>query len=246
MVRSTHSEWLFSIDHIPVDNRSMSRSSHRADGRSTGRQDDVREDFIRCRAGSGGSRRQRPAVGRAAQAQQSTVVSFGGSYQEAQSKALFQPAAKAMGITIKEETYTGIADLRLKVKAGAVTWDIVASGSGSAARAGAEGILEKLDYKVIDVSNFVPGTLAGVLRRRRRVLDGARLEHQDLWRQGAAELGRFLGREEVPGQALLPQGASAGALEPALMADGVAARQGLRGVVGSPAASSARSRRSRS
>ena len=63
----------------------------------------------------------------AAAAQQLTVVSFGGSYQEAQSKALFQPAAKAMGITIKEETYTGIADLRLKVKAGAVTWDIVAN-----------------------------------------------------------------------------------------------------------------------
>ena len=75
----------------------------------------------------------------------------------AQSKALFQPAAKALGIKLKEETYTGIADLRLKVKAGAVTWDVVASGSGSAARAGSEGILEKLDYKIIDVSSFRPG-----------------------------------------------------------------------------------------
>ena len=88
---------------------------------------------------------------------QLTIVSFGGAYQEGQSKALFQPAAKALGITVKEETYTGIADLRLKVKAGAVTWDIVASGSGSAARAGAEGLLESLDYKTIDVSSFAPG-----------------------------------------------------------------------------------------
>jgi putative spermidine/putrescine transport system substrate-binding protein len=39
-----------------------------------------------------------------AAAQQLTVVSFGGAYQEGQSKALFQPAAKALGITIKEET----------------------------------------------------------------------------------------------------------------------------------------------
>ena len=69
--------------------------------------------------------------------QQLTVVSFGGAYQDGQSKALFQPAAKALGIVVKEETYSGIADLRLKVKAGAVPWDIVASGSGSAARAGA-------------------------------------------------------------------------------------------------------------
>jgi len=88
---------------------------------------------------------------------QLTVVSFGGSYQQGQSKALFQPAAKALGITVKEETYTGIADLRLRVKAGAVTWDVVTSGSGTAAHAGAEGILEKLDYKTIDVSNFLPG-----------------------------------------------------------------------------------------
>ena len=87
-----------------------------------------------------------------------TVVSFGGAYQEAESKALFQPAAKALGITVKEETYAGIADLRLKAKANAVTWDVVASGSGTAAHAGAEGILEPLDYKIIDVSTFVPNT----------------------------------------------------------------------------------------
>jgi putative spermidine/putrescine transport system substrate-binding protein len=96
--------------------------------------------------------------GQARAAESLTVVSFGGAYQAAQSKALFQPAAKAMGITIKEETYAGIADLRLKAKAGAVTWDVVASGSGTAAHAGAEGILEPLDYKTIDVSSFVPNT----------------------------------------------------------------------------------------
>ena len=91
-------------------------------------------------------------------AAQLTVVSFGGAYQEAQSKAVFQPAAKAMGITVKEETYTGMGDLRLKAKAGAVTWDLVSSGAGGSARAGSEGILEKVDYKMVDVSNFVPGT----------------------------------------------------------------------------------------
>ena len=56
-----------------------------------------------------------------AYAQEVTVVSFGGSYQDGQSKALFQPAAKAMNIKLKEETYTSIADLRLKVRANAVT-----------------------------------------------------------------------------------------------------------------------------
>ena len=40
------------------------------------------------------------ATGFAGQASaQLTVVSFGGSYQEAQSKSLFVPAAKALGLT---------------------------------------------------------------------------------------------------------------------------------------------------
>ena len=156
------------------------------------------------------------------QAQQLTVVSFGGSYQEAQSKALFQPAAKAMGITIKEETYTGIADLRLKVKAGAVTWDVVASGSGSAARAGAEGILEKLDYKVIDVSNFVPGTwqdycvggdvFSTVLAWNTKTYgDKGPQSWADFW-----DVKKFPGKRSY-------RKSVAGALEPALMADGVPA-----------------------
>jgi putative spermidine/putrescine transport system substrate-binding protein len=158
----------------------------------------------------------------AAAAQQLTVVSFGGSYQEAQSKALFQPAAKALGITVKEETYTGIADLRLKVKAGAVTWDVVASGSGSAARAGAEGILEKLDYKVIDVSNFVPGTwqdycvggdvFSTVLAWNTKTYgDKGPQSWADFW-----DVKKFPGKRSY-------RKSVAGALEPALMADGVPA-----------------------
>jgi putative spermidine/putrescine transport system substrate-binding protein len=158
----------------------------------------------------------------AAAAQQLTVVSFGGSYQEAQSKALFQPAAKALGITVKEETYTGIADLRLKVKAGAVTWDVVASGSGSAARAGAEGILEKLDYKVIDISNFVPGTwqdycvggdvFSTVLAWNTKTYgDKGPQSWADFW-----DVKKFPGKRSY-------RKSVAGALEPALMADGVPA-----------------------
>lgn len=157
-----------------------------------------------------------------ASAQQITAVSFGGSYQEAQSKALFQPAAKAMGITVKEETYTGIADLRLKVKAGAVTWDIVASGSGSAARAGAEGILEKLDYKIIDVSNFLPGlyqdycvggdVFSTVLAWNTKTYgDKGPQSWADFW-----DVKKFPGKRSY-------RKAVAGALEPALMADGVPA-----------------------
>ena len=160
------------------------------------------------------------SLGTGVVAQELTVVSFGGAYQDAQSKALFQPAAKALGIKLKEETYTGIADLRLKVKAGAVTWDVVASGSGSAARAGSEGILEKLDYKIIDVSSFRPGLwqdycVGGDVFST--VLAWNTKTYADKGPQSWAD---FWDVQKFPGKRSYRKGV-AGALEPALMADGV-------------------------
>ena len=153
-------------------------------------------------------------------AAQLTIVSFGGAYQEGQSKALFHPAAKALGITIKEETYTGIADLRLRVKAGAVAWDIVASGSGSAARAGAEGLLEPLDYKAIDVSTFAPGLT------QEFCVGGDVFSTVMAWNtktygdKGPQNWADFWDVKKFPGKRSYRKGV-AGALEPALMADGV-------------------------
>ena len=163
------------------------------------------------------------SYGAAAQ-QTLTVVSFGGAYQEGQSKALFQPAAKALGITVKEETYSSIADLRLKVKAGAVTWDVVASGSGSAARAGTEGIIEKLDYKVIDTKDFLPN-LAGDY-----CVGGDVFSTVLAWNtktfgdNGPKSWADFWDVKKFPGKRAYRKGV-AGALEPALMADGVPADQ---------------------
>jgi|TARA_B110000116_G_scaffold14478_1_gene11725 putative spermidine/putrescine transport system substrate-binding protein len=84
------------------------------------------------------------------------IVSWGGAYQKGQSLGIFQPAAKAMGITVKEDTYGGISDVKLMVKSGADKFDIFSSGAGSCASGGAEGILEKLDYTVIDNSHLLP------------------------------------------------------------------------------------------
>ena len=155
-----------------------------------------------------------------ARAEEITVTSFGGSYQDAQSKTLFQPAAKAMGITVKEETYTSISDLRLKVKAGANTWDVVVSGSGSAARAGAEGLLEKLDYKTIDVSNYAPG-LAGEYCMATDVFSTVLAWNTKTYgANGPQSWADFWDVKKFPGKRSYRKGV-AGALEPALMADGV-------------------------
>jgi len=47
-----------------------------------------------------------------------TIASWGGSYQEAQSKALFEPAEANTGIAVKQETYGGMSDVRLQVSSG--------------------------------------------------------------------------------------------------------------------------------
>jgi putative spermidine/putrescine transport system substrate-binding protein len=149
-----------------------------------------------------------------------TIASWGGSYQEAQTKALFEPAAKATGIIVKEETYGGMSDVRLQVTSGAVSFDIVASGSGSAARAGAEGLLEELDYSVIDVTTFYPALYS------KHCVGGDVFSTVYAWNTntygdaGPQSWADFWDVEKFPGSRAY-RGKVAGALAPAMMADGV-------------------------
>lgn len=149
-----------------------------------------------------------------------TIASWGGSYQEAQSKALFEPAEANTGIAVKQETYGGMSDVRLQVSSGQVTLDIVASGSGSAARAAAEGLLEKLDYDVIDVSTFYPGLYTDYC------VGGDVFSTVYAWNtdtfgeDGPQSWADFFDVEKFPGSRAY-RGKVSGALAPAMMADGV-------------------------
>ena len=85
-----------------------------------------------------------------------TVVSWGGSYGAAQDAALFKDASKNSGIAINRESGASMSKTCLQVQSGSVTWDLVVTGSGGAASAAAKGCLEKIDYNVVDVSDFYP------------------------------------------------------------------------------------------
>ena len=85
-----------------------------------------------------------------------TVASWGGTYQEAQTKAFFDPTAKELGITIKQDTTYGLDDVRLQVAGNAVKWDITELGADECARGSKEGLFEKLDYNVIDKRGINP------------------------------------------------------------------------------------------
>jgi putative spermidine/putrescine transport system substrate-binding protein len=87
-----------------------------------------------------------------ASAETITVAGWGGTLQDAERKAFFEPAAKALGIEIKEDSLDGIAPFRAQVMSGSPAWDIVELDSSTCALAQIEGLTEPLDYNVIDAS----------------------------------------------------------------------------------------------
>lgn len=148
------------------------------------------------------------------------IVSWGGAYQKGQSVGIFQPAAKAMGITVKEDTYGGISDVKLMVKSGADKFDIFSSGAGGCASGGAEGILEKLDYSVIDVSNHLPGMYSEYCAGADIFSVVAAWNTETYGDNGPRTWADFFDVEKFPGTRAMRAKVDA-QLEAALLADGV-------------------------
>jgi len=84
-------------------------------------------------------------------AQQSiTISSWGGAFQKAQREAWFNLVEKELGITVKEDTTSGIADIRAQVASGRPTWDLSTQGTYTCGILEKEGKLEKLDPAIIN------------------------------------------------------------------------------------------------
>lgn len=154
-----------------------------------------------------------------------TVVSWGGSYGAAQDAALFDDASKNSGIEIIRESGASMAKTCLQVESGAVTWDLVVTGSGGAASAAEKGCLEKIDYDVVDVSDFYPNLYtdycvgADVFAT---VMAWNTEKYGEPGSEGApATWADFWDVEKFPGTRAYRANNVDGALEPALMADGV-------------------------
>jgi putative spermidine/putrescine transport system substrate-binding protein len=64
-----------------------------------------------------------------------TFSGWGGALQDAERKAYLEPAAQALGITIKEDSMDGLAAVRAQVLSGKPKWDIVELGSMECAQA---------------------------------------------------------------------------------------------------------------
>ncbi|WP_170133986.1 ABC transporter substrate-binding protein [Palleronia aestuarii] len=156
----------------------------------------------------------------AAWAQDLTFTSYGGTYQEAQREALLDPIEEEMGITIREDTLTGIAEVRAQVMSGAVSWDIVDLGLSDCALAEAEGLFEPLDYDMISTEGFEESAYSdgwiGIIYYSTALAYNT--EYIDTYPASWAD---FWDVEAFPGARAL-QNVPMGNMEIALIADGVA------------------------
>ena len=84
------------------------------------------------------------------------VASYGGSFQDAQTKAFFEPYAKATGAKVTGTTGTGYAKVKAMVASGTVTWDVVSADPAAYENEAKDGLLQPLDYSIIKADGIPP------------------------------------------------------------------------------------------
>jgi len=89
-----------------------------------------------------------------------TFVSQGGAYQEAQSKTILEPAARKLGLTLKQDSSPkAYPMIKTQVESGNVSWDVVDLPTGDCIRGEQEGLFEKLDLTLIPNAAQLPAEL---------------------------------------------------------------------------------------
>lgn len=82
--------------------------------------------------------------------------SWGGTTQDAQKAAWADKFTEKTGIKVLQDGPTDYGKIKAMVEAKGVTWDVVDVEGDYAAQAGKSGMLEKLDFSVIDKSKLDP------------------------------------------------------------------------------------------
>lgn len=93
-------------------------------------------------------------TGTFAQNRNVTFCSFGGASGAAMKTAFMDPAAKKLGIQITNVSPTNYAKIKAMVEANAVEWDLVDVGGQFVFQGRDQGLLEKLDYSIINASKL--------------------------------------------------------------------------------------------
>ncbi len=150
-----------------------------------------------------------------------SVMSFGGAYQQAQSKAIFAPYTTATGIKIVQQEYGGeLAKIKAMVQTGGITVDVVDVDAPTLQQGCDEGLFETIDWsKIGPQSEWLPGTtsecgVGTIVYATVLTYDAARLKN------GPTSISDLFDTRKLPGKRGLWKNPVTN-LEFALMADGV-------------------------
>ena len=162
------------------------------------------------------------ALTSAAQAQDMVVTSWGGTTQDAQAAHWAAPFTEKGGPAVVQDGPTDYGKIKAMVEAGAVTWDVVDVEYDWALQAGKAGLLEPLDFAVIDktkldprfVSDFAVGSFYYSF-----VLGWNPANFADAQPSTLADL---FDTAKFPGKRTFYKWSAPGVIEAALLADGVA------------------------
>ncbi len=154
-------------------------------------------------------------------AEELTVVSWGGAYQDAQRKAIFEPYMKETGGRLVEDSWNGgIGALRAKAE-GPPVWDVIQVETDELVLGCDEGILVPLDWeKLGGKDRYLPQAVhecgvGNIVWATVLAYDGDRFKDDP-----PTSWADFFDTEKYPGKRALRRGPRQ-ALEFALMADGV-------------------------
>jgi putative spermidine/putrescine transport system substrate-binding protein len=149
------------------------------------------------------------------------VVVWGGTVEEVRKKTIFEPFEKKYGAKITMVTPTDYGKFKAMVQGGNVEWDVVNTDVDFVIRGAKEGLLEKLDYSVINKEGIIKELVheygvgqelfSTAISYNTKTFSGD--QHPSSWSD-------FWDTKKFPGPRALWK-YPVGALEAALLADGV-------------------------
>ena len=150
-----------------------------------------------------------------------TFVSWGGAYQDAQTKAMVDTFAAANpGVTVAQDGPTDYAKISQMVQSGNVTWDVVDTDPFfPLGKCGTEA--EKLDFTVIDKTNLIQELVSDCSVPSMTYAYVLMYNKDKYGDNPPKNWTDFFDTKNFPGKRALNNAAAGGGFEAALMADGV-------------------------
>jgi putative spermidine/putrescine transport system substrate-binding protein len=158
----------------------------------------------------------------AAEAEEIVFTSWGGTTQDAQKANWADSFTAQTSITVNQDGPTDYGKLKAMVESGGVTWDVVDVEGDYAVQAGNAGLLEKLDFSIIDrtkldprfVTDYSVGSFyfSFVIGCNKDVVEACPKTWADLF-----------DTQKFPGKRTFYKWSAPGVIEAALLADGVPA-----------------------